>query len=224
MATVVLDAGHGGYDFGAINGQRFEKNDNLRMALAVGQLLRGCGVNVVYTRNTDVFIPLLERSQISNAAGADLFVALHRNASTNPGAHGVENWVYSSPSEKAVAAANLVLNRLVSAGVQRNRGIAYGNFSVLRHTAAPAMLLENGFITNEEDNRLFDTRFDAYANAIASGILSALGITCPSVKPPQPPPPPPSPEYTANVRNTQSTLNSRYGAGLTVDGIWGSGQ
>ena len=130
MATVVIDAGHGGYDNGAVNGNRREKDDNLRMALAVGNLLRGCGVNVVYTRSTDVFIPLLERSQISNNANADLFVSVHRNSSTNTSANGVENWVYSNPSQKAVAAANLVLNRIVSAGVQSNRGLRYGNFSV----------------------------------------------------------------------------------------------
>jgi len=187
--------------------------------------LRGCGVNVVYTRSTVVFVPLLERSRISNNARADLFVSLHRNSSTNPSANGVENWVYVSPSQKAVAAANLVLSRVVSAGVQQNRGLRYGNFSVLRHTQAPAMLLELGFISNAEDNRLFDTRFNEYARAIASGILSSLNIMCPGVNAPptQPPtlPPPPPGEYIANVRRIQETLNSRYGAGLTVDGSWG---
>jgi len=218
--TVVLDAGHGGYDAGASNGARLEKNDNLRMALAVGKILSDCGVRVVYTRTTDVFVPLLERSNISNNAGADLFVSLHRNASINPSANGVENWVYTQPSQKAVAAADLVLSRVVSAGVQRNRGIQYGNFSVLRHTKAPAMLLELGFITNAQDNALFDQRFNAYAQAIASGIMSSLGVTCAPTGPEIVPPPPPG-DYTANVRYIQSTLNSRYGQNLVVDGIWG---
>ena len=228
MATVTLDAGHGGYDYGATNGARAEKNDNLRMALAVGNLLRGCGVNVVYTRNTDVFVPLLTRSQISNNARSDLFVSFHRNASTNTNANGVENWVYVAPSQKAVAAANLVLDRIVAAGVQSNRGLKYGNFSVLRHTSAPAMLIENGFISNNEDNRLFDLRFDNYARATASGILSSLNIVCPGINAPgtPPPPPPTNPapppgDYAANVRMIQRTLNDRYGANLTVDGVWG---
>lgn len=228
MATIVVDAGHGGYDYGAVNGARYEKNDNLRMALAVGQILKDCGQNVVYTRSTDVFIPLLERSNISNNARADMFVSVHRNSSTNMSANGVENWVYSSPSQKAVAAANLVLSRVVSAGVQNNRGLQYGNFSVLRHTSAPAMLFEYGFISNAEDNRLFDTRFSEYARATASGILSSLNITCPGVNgpgttPPQPPtqPTPPPGDYTTTVRAIQQTLNSRYNAGLAVDGVWG---
>jgi len=106
MPTVVLDAGHGGYDNGAVSGTRREKDDNLRMALAVGNLLRGCGFDVVQTRTTDVFVPLMERSNISNRAGADLFVSIHRNGSTNPSANGVENWVYTNPSQRAVLAAN----------------------------------------------------------------------------------------------------------------------
>ena len=218
MATVVLDAGHGGYDYGAVNGARFEKDDNLRMALAVGELLRKCGVNVVYTRTADVFIPLSERSRISNAARANLFVSIHRNASTNVAANGVENWVFTSPSQMAVNAANAILNRIVAAGVQSNRGVRNGNFSVLRETAAPAVLIELGFISNEQDNVLFDTRFNSYADAIAKGITSVLGITC-GEQPPLPPPPPPAGDAT--IRSIQETLNSRYNAGLTVDGSWG---
>jgi len=220
MATVTLDAGHGGYDPGAVNGTRFESNDNLRMALAVGDILKRCGVNVVYTRTTDVFIPLLERSRISNDARSDLFVSFHRNSSTNATANGVENWIYSTASPRAAAAANLVLSRIVSAGVQQNRGIKYGNFSVLRHTNAPAMLIELGFISNTEDNRLFDTRFNAYATAIASGILSSLDIRCAGVNEPGTTPPPPS-TYTEIIKRIQTFLNTNYGAGLDVDGIWG---
>ena len=227
MPTVVLDAGHGGYDYGAVNGDRKEKDDNLRLALAVGPILKNCGINVIYTRNTDVFVPLLERSRISNNAGANLFVSFHRNASTSPTANGTENWVYSSPSAQSVAAANYVLDRLATIGVQSNRGIKYGNFSVLRETRAPSMLLELGFISNAEDNRLFDANFNAYANAIASAIGRALGLTCGTwpptiVTPPTPPlPPTPPTEIDATIRSIQQTLNTRYGAGLTADGIWG---
>ena len=261
MAKVVLDAGHGGYDFGATNGTRMEKDDNLAMVLAVGPILQNCGVNVIYTRTSDVFIPLLERSQISNNANADMFVSIHRDSSTNPNYNGVTNFVHTTAGSKDVANANLVLNRVVSAGVQSSHGLQYANYSVLRETRAPSMLFELGFISNTEDNRLFDTRFNEYARAIASGILSSLGINCvgvnspagtpsplpiPPVVPPNPMPPtlppinpieppptqpptepppttpaPPPGDYTANVRSIQQRLNSDYGAGLTVDGIWG---
>jgi len=93
---------------------------------------------------------------------------------------------------------------------------------VLRHTNAPANLLELGFISNAEDNRLFDTRFNEYAAAIANGIARTFNRTCvPIVTPPPPPPPPPGEEYRRNVRAIQERLNAQYGAGLVVDGVWG---
>lgn len=208
MKTIVVDAGHGGDDYGAVFGSRYEKNDNLRMALAVGNILKSRGQRVIYTRETDVFIPLMERSYISNFYNADLFISLHRNASTNPNANGVENYVKVNPSIKDIAYATTVLNQVITVGVQSNRGVKQANYSVLKYTNAPAQLLELGFITNSVDNVLFDTNFDAYANAIATGILIALGenivITGDRV-----------------IMDIQRTLNSRYNTGLTVDGIAG---
>ena len=243
MATVVIDAGHGGHDPGAVYFGRRESNDNLRMALAIGGILQGCGVNVVYTRTTDVFIPLTERSNISNRANANLFFSVHRNASVNPSANGVEVWVHSSASPSTVAAANLVLTRVVNAGVQSNRGLHYGNFAVLRNTSAPAMLFEYGFMSNARDNQLFDQNFNAYAQATASAIMDHLNVGCvgvppptlppitpqPPVPPPAPPPsptppivpPPPAGDYTATIRYIQNALNTRYGQNLVVYGIWG---
>ena len=230
MAIVVVDAGHGGHDPGAVRGTRLEKNDNLRMALAVGRILQNCGVNVVYTRTTDVFIPLVERSNISNRARADLFISVHRNASVNPAAHGVENWVFTTPSARSLDAATRVLNNVVAAGVQSNRGIKRGNFAVLRNTIAPAMLFEYGFISNAEDNRLFDANFDAYARATANGIMEHLGIRCGATPPVTPPPTPPVPPVTPTppsvgnvvaIRNIQQELNNRYNAGIPVTGVWG---
>lgn len=80
--TLVIDAGHGGHDAGAIGQLTKEKIINLNVALAFGQLVeqRCPDVRVVYTRKTDVFIPLKERANIANKAGADLFVSVHTNA------------------------------------------------------------------------------------------------------------------------------------------------
>jgi len=222
MATVVLDAGHGGADFGAVNGTRLEKNDNLRFALALGQVLTNCGVRVRYTRTTDVFVPLEERARFSNNNNADLFVSVHRNASTIPTANGFENWVYTNAGERTIAAAYLAHNRIVEAGVSSDRGIRYGNFVVLRLTRAPAMLLELGFISNANDNWLFDNRFNQYVLAVASGILNFFGIACPGVTspgtppvvPPPPPITPPPPTLAPDrmfgmVRTTGGNLNFR---------------
>lgn len=83
--TLVIDAGHGGHDAGAIGTYSKEKNINLNVALAFGKLVeKNCNdVNVVYTRKTDVFIPLQERAEIANKNKADLFVSIHTNALPN---------------------------------------------------------------------------------------------------------------------------------------------
>ena len=212
MKTIVIDAGHGGDDWGAVNGNRKEKDDNLRLALALRQKLLNQGQRVVMTRDNDVFVSLLGRSEIANDSNGDLFISLHRNAvENNPSANGVENWVYTtaSPSEKNYA--QTVLDRVVEVGVQSNRGVKAGNFSVLRNTRIPAMLLEMGFISNARDNELFDQHLDAYAAAIAQGILESLGE---SAKTPGTP-------SDAVIRSLQTTLNNRYQAGLTVDGRFG---
>lgn len=225
MATIVIDAGHGGYDAGAVKGSRFEKNDNLRLALAVGERLQKCGINVVYTRTTDEFIPLLERSRISNSRNVDLFVSFHRNSATNENANGVETLIYTNASSKSQRTAEALQQALASAGIQSNRGVKRANLSVLRETSAPALLLELGFISNDQDNALFDSKFDEYANTIARSLAQSVGVNCnPSGSSGnQPDNSTPTPPTTGDVtiRNIQTTLNARYGAGLTVDGIWG---
>ncbi|MCL2228664.1 MAG: N-acetylmuramoyl-L-alanine amidase [Firmicutes bacterium] len=250
MATVVIDAGHGGSDPGAIGpGGRREKDDNLRFALALGNALTACGINVTQTRTTDVFIPLQERANISNRVGADLFVSIHRNGAYTPNANGVEVWIHPQASARAEQLANNVLSRVVAAGVQSNRGVRRANFTVLARTQAPAILFEYGFMTNVRDNQLFDQNFNAYVNATRDGILATLGVPCRPTTPPITPPPvapppvtpppsgcgslggaqttppwtpaPPASDVRGTIRYIQNALNVRYGQNLAVDGIWG---
>ena len=99
--TVVLDAGHGGKDPGAVGKFSQEKNLNLALTLEVGKLLKKQypDVNVVYTRSTDVFIPLQTRADIANKNDADLFISIHTNASENKASKGVETFILGN--EKA---------------------------------------------------------------------------------------------------------------------------
>ena len=92
--TVVLDAGHGGQDAGAVGSFSKEKNRNLRYTLALGDLIQKNhpDVKVIYTRNKDVFVNLNERARIANKAKADLFISIHTNASKNKSAHGMETF------------------------------------------------------------------------------------------------------------------------------------
>lgn len=200
------------------------------MAFAVRNILRSCGVNVVMTRSNDTFIPLGERSRISNNLNPQprLFVSIHRNGSTNPNFNGTEVFVHPTRPPASVAAGNTVLNNIANISPMANLGLQEGNFSVLRETRAPAILLELGFISNTRDNQLFDEHFCEYARGVANGIMQSIGVTCGNPLPPSPPPvvppqpTPPIPPPTDIIRNIQSTLNSRYDAGLNVDGVWGA--
>lgn len=175
MKTIQIDHGHGGTDPGAVNGKRRECDDTLRLGALVGSKLIEQGQNVIYSRETDKYVSLIDRTNIANKANADMFVSLHRNSFTNSTANGVEIWVYTNPTAAELGAACDVLEELVKVGVQSNRGVKKGNYHVCRETKMPAMLIELGFISNAKDNELFDKNLDAYATAIVKGILEALG-------------------------------------------------
>lgn len=174
--VIVLDAGHGGSDPGATNGSRYESNDTLKLAQAVQKLLTAQGLTVAMTRTSDTYVSLASRTSAANKAGADLFVSLHRNSYSNATANGTEIWVYTTAGAVDEAAAGAVLEQLAAVGIQSNRGVKKGNYHVLRESNMTSMLVELGFISNTDDNQLFDRHFDAYALAIAKGICSALGI------------------------------------------------
>ena len=108
IARVVIDAGHGGHDPGAQSNGVSESELTLDVAARLGRLLeKQPGVDVVLTRDSDVYIPLEERTAIANREGADLFLSIHANASRNPKARGVETYFLnfaSNPAAEAVAA------------------------------------------------------------------------------------------------------------------------
>lgn len=174
MATVMLDAGHGGYDSGAVFGERYEKNDNLNLVLAVGTILENKGVDVLYTRTTDVYQSPNEKAGIANRSDADYFISIHRNSSPNPNTYsGVETLVYRDSGIPAVFAENI--NRELAQVGFANLGVdERPNLAVLRGTKMPAALVEVGFINTEKDNQLLDLKFPEVAQAIANGILQTV--------------------------------------------------
>ena len=155
MAKVVIDAGHGGRDPGAVYNDRMEKDDALDLALAVGRILADHGVDVSYTRTTDIYNTPYEKAMMGNNADVDLFVSLHRNATVNPGAlNGSETLVYADRGIPAQLARN-INERLEQAGFL-DRGVTERpNLVVLRRTRMPAVLVEAGFIDSETDNQIF---------------------------------------------------------------------
>lgn len=95
LRCVVIDAGHGGSDPGATYGKYYEKNITLAIALELGRLIneRHPDVKVIYTRKTDKFVELHQRSQIANDANADLFLSIHVNSAKSSSARGVETFL-----------------------------------------------------------------------------------------------------------------------------------
>lgn len=78
--SIMLDAGHGGRDPGAVYNGRKEKDDNLRLVLAIGEILQNNGIDVEYTRTTDVYESPYEKAMEANNAGVDFFISIHRNS------------------------------------------------------------------------------------------------------------------------------------------------
>lgn len=172
--SIMLDAGHGGQDPGAVYKGRQEKDDNLKLALAVGEILERNGIDVSYTRTTDVYQTPFEKAQLANQAGVDYFISFHRNSSPKDNQYqGVEVLVYDKSGIKYQMAENIVgaLGELGfrEIGVKERPGLV-----VLRRTKMPALLIETGFINSDEDNKLFDEKFQEIAQSIADAIMGTL--------------------------------------------------
>lgn len=170
MKTICIDPGHGGIQPGAAYGGRLEKDATLSISMRLRDKLEASGYRVIMTRETDIDVSLKRRCEISNGAGADAFVSIHLNSSTNPTAHGAETWKW----ERAKGAlAESVQTALIAASGFKDRGVKSTTaFYVLRHTVAPALVVECGFLSNEsERGRLFD---EAMQDKIAAGIARGI--------------------------------------------------
>ena len=220
--TLVIDAGHGGHDDGAKGSFSYEKNINLKMALAFGRYVeKNCpDVTVIYTRKTDVFVPLHKRADIANKNRADVFISIHTNAL--PGgriARGMETYtmgmrrsneklsaaqrenavityesdykeryegydpnspesaimfefIHDKNMAKSVELAKHVQKSVCSTANRPDKGVKQDVFLVLRETSMPACLIELGFITTPDEERLLND--DASIDNIARGIYSAF--------------------------------------------------
>ena len=220
--TLVIDAGHGGHDAGAKGSFSYEKNINLKMALAFGRYVeKNCpDVKVIYTRKTDVFVPLHKRADIANKNRADVFISIHTNAL--PGgriARGMETYtmgmrrsneklsaaqrenavityesdykeryegydpnspesaimfefIHDKNMAKSVELAKHVQKSVCSTANRPDKGVKQDVFLVLRETSMPACLIELGFITTPDEERLLND--DASIDNIASGIYNAF--------------------------------------------------
>src|SRR6188472_2688806 len=144
--TVVIDAGHGGFDRGGIPGQRVsEKDMTLDVARRLKSVLAASGYRVVMTRDGDVFVPLGTRCSIANSNRNAIFVSVHFNSATRGGASGIETYFYSRDS---LALASAIHHYVVGGAPSPSRGVRRRGYYVLRKTSIPAVLVECGFLTN----------------------------------------------------------------------------
>ena len=220
--TLVIDPGHGGHDAGALGAISKEKNINLAVALRFGKYVEQNlpEVRVIYTRKTDVFIPLNERANIANRANADLFISVHTNAlSAGKVARGFETYTLgmhrakdnldvamrensvismekdyqqryqgfdprSSESyiifefiqgknmERSVELARMIQRGVCDGANRPDKGVHQAGFLVLRETSMPGCLIELGFITTPDEERLLNN--DSRVDDIARGIYEAF--------------------------------------------------
>lgn len=200
ITTIVLDPGHGGTDSGAVGHRRvYEKKAVLDIAQRVRDILKAQGLTVRMTRDRDHFVPLSKRSSLARQWGADLFVSIHLNASSNTSVSGIETYVCSSAGFASTMGGradpraysgnhfdkkNTLLGYYLHRGMLQqvkaiDRGVKHARFEVLRNAPCPAVLLECGFISNQhEATRIISrTHRDAIARGIVSGIMSYIAKT-----------------------------------------------
>lgn len=179
-SKIVIDAGHGGRDSGAQSLQApkaQEKQLTLATALMLNSYLKSLGYQTILTRAEDYFIPLDLRSSFANSNNATLFVSVHYNAATNTQAEGIEVYYYKSDNNKertdqSKSLADKVHTRVIASTNAKSRGVKHGNYSVIRETNMPAILVEGGFITNEKE--LKNIRNPEYQRKVAQGIAQGI--------------------------------------------------
>lgn len=170
MSVYVLDAGHGGFDPGAVSVNKYkEKVFTLNTVMELGKILKSEGHIVYYTRTNDNYVGLIKRCQISNKVKPDLFVSIHANSSPNRSAHGVESWVCKKGGQ-AEPIADRITNNLSNALGLTNRGVKEKGFTVLKYTTSPAVLVECAFLSNNDEEWILKNYQWRIAREIANGI------------------------------------------------------
>jgi len=204
VRTITVDMGHGGADPGAIGRISKEKHITLRLGRQLAEVLRSRGYRVYLTRNSDIQIPLERVGVIQNRHRSDLFISIHINAAQDRSISGIETFCltpYGEASsnsgkpqykkfggnkfdENNTALAYNIQRGMLSRTRAVDRGVKRARFVVLRELNAPGVLVEAGFISNRQEERLLND--PAYlrklANGIADGVDNYRRSVLPSVR------------------------------------------
>lgn len=176
MVKIYLDAGHGGHDGGASSNGIKEKDIVLTiMKKMKSKLNEYQDVQLNFTRETDVFLSLSDRTKKANNWNADCFVSLHINSATNKSARGYEDYRYSNAGSSTTAFHNVMHSEIIKqigGLISDDRGKKTANFHVLRESKMKAILTENLFISNSADANLLKS--DSYLDKVAQGHVNGL--------------------------------------------------
>lgn len=186
MATkIYIDQGHNPRNPNAgaeANGLR-EQDIVYEVGIRLAAILRGVGIETRLSRplyttqlGTSNSTSLAARVNDANSWGADYFISLHTNASESQSAGGSEAFVFRLGSTADTLAQNILIGLNESTGLATRGVFARPSLYVLRKTRMPAVLVELGFITNPYEASLMATRPDLFAEGVASGVLSFLGL------------------------------------------------
>lgn len=172
-ATVVIDPGHGGSASGAYYEKVMEKDITLPISLMLRDLLVEDGYNVIMTRDSDVYMTLSDRCQVANDVDADIFISIHCNALENNTSYEGLFTFYSTGSTKGQKLAQAVQDATAAATGTINRGIRNNSdYTVLRKTNMPAVLVETGFMSSH--NELMNLCDSKYQMKLAQGMAEGI--------------------------------------------------
>ncbi|MGL5714012.1 N-acetylmuramoyl-L-alanine amidase family protein [Cetobacterium sp.] len=174
MGKLIIDLGHGAHDPGAIGPSGIcEADVVLSIGYEIESNLKEYDLDYKFTRISDKFISLTERASIANSFGANYFVSIHINSTTDKSVRGVEVWQYDADSKRLNDFSKGVCEDISKFLNIRNRGVKYNkNFTVLKNTKMPACLIEIDFISNMDAER--DLKDSAKIKNIAKVITDNL--------------------------------------------------
>jgi len=178
--TILIDPGHGGNDKGTIANDKttFEKDITLKIGTLVAQkLTKQDDVQVIVSRNEDKYVSLADRAKLANEQGVDMFVSIHLNGQTGgTDAFGLETYYTKGKNDGSEELAKQIQETIISYVDVRDRGAKPERFQVLLESKMPAVLIECGFLTNDEEcKKLKDATYqESLAEGIAQGILTYL--------------------------------------------------
>jgi N-acetylmuramoyl-L-alanine amidase/LysM repeat protein len=172
---VVVDAGHGGKDPGAIStvAPLREKDVTLKLALLTGAALQRRGIGVIYTRTDDTYVPLQERAALAGRTGSSLLLSLHLNSAPDSGVSGAEAWYGSGPRDHDLAGA--LLSGVAPAMREVNlalRGTRHGPSLAVLQGGVPAALIEVGYVSNRREAALLLQ--PSYLAKLAEGLAAGI--------------------------------------------------